>query len=192
LEGRAGGTGLGRLGAALAAGAAALVVARGQLAGLVSAVRRPDRALFWAMLAEGRVLGLQQMVAGLMVLLLYLTAARAGGVTSAALTLTHSGVYPLLFALAWGGSQAVAAAAAQAVGRGDAAGLARVTRRGLGLCVVLAFLPWGAFAACGEPILTWLVRGSPAGAAVLDASARLMGWLAIFFVFDFSINFLSA
>src|SRR5262249_21297459 len=163
LEGRAGGTGLGRLGAALVAAATALVVARRQLAGLVGAARRPDWALFRAMLTEGSVLGLQQTVASLMVLLLYLTAARAGGVTSAALTLTHSGVYPLLFALAWGGSQAVAAAAAQAVGRGDAAGLARVTRRGLGLSVVLAvLLPWGLFAACGGPILAWLVRVSPA------------------------------
>jgi Na+-driven multidrug efflux pump len=187
------GAGLARLGAALAAAAAALAVARGQLGGLAGTVRRPDWALLRAMFREGSVLGLQQTVAGLMVLLLYLTAARAGGVTSAALTLTHSGVYPLLFALAWGGSQAVAAAAAQAVGRGDAAGLARVTRRCLGLSAVLAVvLPWGAFATCGGPILAWLVRGSPAGAAVLDASGRLMGWLAVFFVFDFAINFLSA
>jgi Na+-driven multidrug efflux pump len=187
------GAGLARLAAALAAAAAALVVVRGQLAGLVGAVRRPDWALFRAMLSEGSVLGLQQMVASLMVLLLYLIAAPAGGVTSAALTLTHSGVYPLLFALAWGGSQAVAAAAAQAVGRGDAAGLARVTRQCLGLSVVLAVvLPWGAFAVCGGPILAWLVRGSPASSAVLDASVRLMGWLALFFVFDFAINFLSA
>jgi Na+-driven multidrug efflux pump len=138
------------------------------------------------------VLGLQQAVASLMVLLLYLTAGRAGDVTSAALTLTHSGVYPLLFALAWGGSQVVAATAAQAVGRGDAAGLARVTRRCLGLAVLAVVLPWGAFAACGGPILTWLVKDTPAGDAVLAASVRMMGWLAVFFVFDFAINFLSA
>jgi Na+-driven multidrug efflux pump len=187
------GAGLARLGAALAAAAAALAVARGQLGGLVGTVRRPDWALLRAMLTEGSVLGLQQAVASLMVLLLYLNAARAGDVASAALTLTHSGVYPLLFAMAWGGSQVVAAAAAQAVGRGDAAGLARVTRRCLGLSAVLAVvLPWGAFAACGGPILSWLVRGSPAGDDVLAASLRLMGWLAIFFVFDFAINFLSA
>jgi Na+-driven multidrug efflux pump len=187
------GAGLARLGAALVAVAAALVVARGQLGGLVGTVRRPDRALLRAMLTEGSVLGLQQTLATLMVLLLYLTAARTGGVTSAALTLTHSGVYPVLFALAWGGSQAVAAAAAQAVGRGDAAGLASITRRCLGLSAVLAVvLPWGAFATCGGPILAWLVRGSPVGGAVLDASVRLMGWLAVFFVFDFAINFLSA
>jgi Na+-driven multidrug efflux pump len=187
------GAGLARLGAALAAAAAALAVVRGRLGGLAGAVRRPDWALFRAMLTEGSVLGLQQTVAGLMVLLLYLTAARAGGVTAAALTLTHAGVYPLLFALAWGGSQAVAAAAAQAVGRGDAAGLARVTRRCLGLSAVLAVvLPWGAFAAWGGPVLAWLVRGSPAGDALLTASARLMGWLAVFFVFDLAVNFLSA
>src|SRR5262249_45691704 len=139
------GAGLARLVAALAAAAAALFVARGQLAGLVGAVRRPDWALFRAMLSEGSVLGLQQLVAGLMVWLRSLAAARAGGVPSAALTLTHSGIYPLLFALAWGGSQAIAVAAAQAVGRGDAAGLARVTRQCLGLSVVLAVvLPWGA------------------------------------------------
>src|SRR6516162_5976536 len=165
------GAGLARLGAALAAAAAALAVVRGHLGGLgglVGAARRPDWALFRAMLTEGSVLGLQQTVASLMVLLLYVTAARAGGVTSAALTLTHSGVYPLLFALAWGGSQAVAAAAAQAVGRGDTAGLARVTRRCLGLSVVLAVvLPWGVFAACGGTVLAWLVRESPAGGAVL-------------------------
>src|SRR5262249_59742516 len=133
--GAVGGPGLARLGAALAAGAAALVVARGQLAGLVSAVRRPDRALFRAMLAEGSVLGLQQMVAGLMVLLLYLTAARAGGVTSAALTLTHSGIYPLLFALAWGGSQAIDVPPAPPGARADPPGLAPATRPGLRLRV---------------------------------------------------------
>jgi Na+-driven multidrug efflux pump len=187
------GAGLARLGAALAAAAAALAVARSQLGGLVGTVRRPDWALFRAMLAEGSVLGLQQAVASLMVLLLYLTAGRAGDVTSAALTLTHSGVYPLLFALASGCSQVVAAAAAQAVGRGDAAGLARVTRRCLGLSTVLAVvLPWGAFVVCGGPILAWLARGTPTGHAVLAVAVRLMGWLAVFFVFDFAISFLSA
>jgi Na+-driven multidrug efflux pump len=53
-------------------------------------------------------------------------------------------------------------------------------------------LPWGAFAACGGPVLAWLVRDNPAGGAVLTASVGLMGWLAVFFVFDFAINFLSA
>jgi Na+-driven multidrug efflux pump len=187
------GAGLARLGAALAAAAAALALARGQLVGLVGTVRRPDWALFRAMLTEGSVLGLQQAVASLMVLLLYLNAGRAGDVATAALTLTHSGVYPLLFALAWGGSQVVAAAAAQAVGRRDTSGLARVTLRCLGLSAPLAIvLPWSAFAACGGPILAWLVRGTPAGDAVLAASVCLMGWLAVFFVFDFAINFLSA
>src|SRR5262249_36743544 len=132
------GAGLARLGAALVAAGAALAIARGRLDGLLGAVRRPDRALLRALVTEGGVLGLQQLVAGLMVLLLYLAAARAGGVTAAALTLTHSGVYPLLFALAWGGSQALGAAAAQAIGRGDAAALARVTRRCLRLSAVLA------------------------------------------------------
>jgi Na+-driven multidrug efflux pump len=156
-------------------------------------VRRPDRALLRAMLAEGGVLGLQQVVAGLMVLLLYLTAGRAGDVLSAALTLTHSGVYPLLFAFAWGTSQALGAAAAQAVGRGDHRGLRRVTWHSLGLSAVLAFaLPWGAFAACGGPLLGWLVGGSPAAGALRAAALRLMGLLAVFFVFDFAINFLSA
>jgi hypothetical protein len=139
------------------------------------------------------VLGLQQVLAGVMVLLLYVTAARAGEVTSAALTLTHSGVYPLLFCFAWGSSQAVGAAAAQAAGRGDSRELARVTRRCLGLSALLAVaLPWGAFAVYGRPTLGWLVGDSSAGAAVLDASERLMGLLAVFFVFDFAINFLSA
>jgi Na+-driven multidrug efflux pump len=187
------GAGLARLAAALVAVAAALAVARGQLGGLVGAVRRPDWALLRTMFTEGGVLGLQQAVAGLMVLLLYLAAARAGGGTSAALTLTHSGVYPLLFALAWGGSQAVAAAAAQATGRGDVAGLTRITRRCLALSAVLAVaLPWGAFAAFGGQVVAWLARGTPAGDDVSAASVRLMGWLAVFFVFDFAINFLSA
>jgi Na+-driven multidrug efflux pump len=109
------------------------------------------------------------------------------------LTLTHSCVYPLLFAFAWGTSQAVGAAAANAIARGDNRELGRVTRRCLGLSVVLAFaLPWGVFALCGRPALAWLVGGSPSGAAILTTSVRLMGLLAVFFVFDFAINFLSA
>jgi Na+-driven multidrug efflux pump len=187
------GAGLARLGAALTAAAAALVVARAEFGGFAGAFRRPDRALLGAMLSEGCVLGLQQVAASLMVLLLYLTAARAGDVPSAALTLTHSGLYPLLFSFAWGSSQAVGAAAAQAVGRGDPRALARVTRLGLALSTVFAFfLPWGAFAACAEPTLAWLVGGGPARDAVLAASWRLMGLLGVFFVVDFAINFLSA
>jgi Na+-driven multidrug efflux pump len=187
------GAGLARLGAALAAAAVALAVARPELGGFVAALRRPDRALLRAMLAEGSVLGLQQVVASLMVLLLYLVAGRAGDVMSAALTLTHSGIYPLLFAFAWGSSQAVGAAAAQAVARGDPRELARATRLCLGLSAVLAFaLPWGLFAACGGPTLAWLVGGGPTGGAVLAASGRFMALLAVFFVFDFAINFLSA
>jgi Na+-driven multidrug efflux pump len=187
------GAGLARLAAALAAAAATVVVARAEFGGFVGAVRRPDRALLWAMLSEGSVLGLQQAVAALMVLLLYYAATRAGDVTSAALTLTHSGVYPLLFAFAWGSSQAVGVAAAQAVGRGEARELARVTWLGLGLSVVLAFaLPWGTFAAYGKPTLAWLSSGSRTDGVVLAASVRLMGLLALFFVFDFAINFLSA
>jgi Na+-driven multidrug efflux pump len=193
LPGSVAGAGLARLGSALAAAAAALAAARAELPGLAVAVRRPDRALLRAMVAEGSVLGLQQVLAGLMVLLLYLTAGRSGEVLSAALTLTHSGVYPLLFAFAWGSSQALGAAAAQAVGRGDARGLRRVTWHCLGLSAVLAFaLPWGAFAACGGPLLGWLVGGGPAAGAVRVAALRLMALLAIFFVFDFAINILSA
>jgi Na+-driven multidrug efflux pump len=187
------GVGLARLGAALAAAAAAVAVARAEFGGLVGAVRRPNRALLRAMVAEGSVLGLQQVVAGLVVLLLYFSALRSGDVALAALTLTHSGLYPLLFSFAWGSSQAVSAAAAQAVGRGDSRELARVIWRCLGLSAVLAFaLPWGAFAAWGRPALAWLIGGSPTGGAVLAASVRLMGLLAVFFVFDFAINFLSA
>jgi hypothetical protein len=187
------GVGLARLGAALAAAAAALVVARIEFGGFGGAVCRPDRALLRAMLSEGSVLGLQQVLAALMVLSLYVRAARAGNVTSAALTLTHAGVYPLLFCFAWGSSQAVGAAAVQAVGRGDSRELARVTWLGLGLAALLAVaLPWGTFAVCGRPTLSWLVGGSAAGGAVRDASERLMGLLAVFFVFDFAINFLSA
>jgi Na+-driven multidrug efflux pump len=192
------GAGLARLVAALAAVAAALAIARAHFATgqppATAAGRAPgQRALLWAMLGEGSVLGLQQVVAGLMVLLLYLSAAGAGAVTSAALTLTHMGVYPLLFAFAWGSSQAVGAAAAQAVGRGDGRELARITRLGLALSAGLAFaLPWGAYAACGGRALAWLVEGRPSGGAVLGASMQFMGLLAVFFVFDFAINFLSA
>jgi Na+-driven multidrug efflux pump len=187
------GAGLARLGAALAAAAAALAVARIEFGGLGGVVCRPDRASLRAMLSEGSVLGIQQVLAGLMVLALYTTAARAGDVVSAALTLTHSGVYPLLFCFAWGSSQAVGAAAAQAVGRGDSRELARVTRLCLGLSAVMAFaLPWGAFAVYGRHALAWILGDSAAGGAVLGASERLMGLLAVFFVFDFAINFLSA
>jgi Na+-driven multidrug efflux pump len=187
------GVGLARLGAALTAVAAALAVARAEFGGLGRLVRRPDPALLRAMFNEGSVLGLQQVVASLMVLLLYLMAARAGDLTSAALTLTHSGVYPLLFAFAWGGSQAISAAAAQALGRRDAAELAHATWRCLGLSAVLAFaLPWGAFAAFGTPTLDWVVGDSPGSGAVLAASLRFMSLLAVFFLFDFAINFLSA
>jgi Na+-driven multidrug efflux pump len=187
------GAGLARLGAALAAVAAALVIARSEFGGLVRLIRRPDPALFWTMFSQGSVLGLQQVVASLMVLLLYLTAARAGNITSAALTLTHSGLYPFLFAFAWGSTQTVAAATAQAVGRGDRAALVRSTWLCLGLATVLAIaLPWGAFAVCGRPALAWLVGHTSASDEVLAASGHFMMLLAVFFVFDFAINFLSA
>ena len=187
------GAGLARLGAALAAIAATLAVVRADFGGLVAAIRRPNWALLRAMLVEGSLIGLQQVVAGFIVLLLYLTASRAGNITTAALTLTHSGVYPLLFSFAWGCSQVVGAAAAQAIGRGDYRELARVTRCCLGLSAVLAFLlPWGAFAVCGRPALAWLIGGSPSSGAILTASVRWMGLLAVFFLFDFAINFLSA
>src|SRR5262249_32146543 len=92
-----------------------------------------------------------------------------------------------------GSSQAVGSAAAQAVGRGDARELARVTWLGLGLSVVLALaLPWGVYAAYGRPALAWLVEGNPAGDAVLAASQHFLSLLAIFFVVDFAITFLSA
>jgi Na+-driven multidrug efflux pump len=187
------GAGLARLGAALAAIAATLAVVRTDFAGLVAAIRRPNWKLLRAMFAEGSLIGLQQVVAGFTVMLLYLTASRAGNITTAALTLTHSGVYPLLFSFAWGTSQVVGAAASQAIGRGDGRELARVTRYCLGLSAVLAFLlPWGAFAVCGRPALAWLIGGSPSGAAILTASVRWMGLLAVFFLFDFAVNFLSA
>jgi Na+-driven multidrug efflux pump len=87
----------------------------------------------------------------------------------------------------------VGAAAAQAIGRGDRRELARVTRRCLGLSAVMAFtLPWGLFAVCGRPALAWLIGTGPSGGAILSASVRCMGLLAVFFVFDFAINFLSA
>jgi Na+-driven multidrug efflux pump len=187
------GAGLARLGAALATAAAALAVSRAEVGGLLKMVRWPELALLRAMVAEGSLLGVQQVVASLMVLGLYLATARAGHVESAALTLTNSGVYPLLFAFAWGGSQVVGAAAAQAAGRGDARELAHVTWRCLGLSAVLAFaVPWGAFVACGHATLAWLVGDNPTGSEVLVASVRFMGGLAVFFVFDFAINFLSA
>jgi Na+-driven multidrug efflux pump len=187
------GAGLARLGAALVAIAATFAVARGELGGLVAAIRGPNRALLRAMFTEGSMLGLQQVVAGFLVLALYLTAIRAGNITSAALTLTHSGIYPLLFSFAWGSAQVIGVAAAQAIGRGDNRELVRVTRRCLGLSAVLAFLlPWGVFAVCGRPALAWLIGGSPSAGAMLTASVRLMGLLAVFFVFDFAINFLSA
>jgi Na+-driven multidrug efflux pump len=191
-----GGVGLARFGAAVVAAAAALALAggaRAEFGCLGGPPWRGDRALLWSMFAEGSVLGCQQVVAGLMVVMLYLATGGAGDVTSAALTLTHGGAYPLLFAFAWGNSQAVGAAAAQAVGRRDSRELARVIRMGLGLAVVLAVaLPWGAYGACGKPALAWLVANNPDGAAMLAASVRFMGLLAIFFVFDFAINFLSA
>jgi Na+-driven multidrug efflux pump len=187
------GVGVARLGAAVVAVAVALAVARNEVRGLVTSVCRPDRSLLWSMVSEGSVLGLQQVAAGLMVLVLYFRATGAGTVTSAALTLTHSGVYPLLFALAWGSSQAVGAAATLAVGRGDAREFVRVTWLGLGFSAGLAFvLPWGIYALYGRTALALLVDGSPTGSAVLAVSVRCMGSLAIFFVFDFAINYLSA
>ncbi len=188
------GAGLARLGAALVAIAATLAVARGELGGIVAPARRqPNWALLRAMFAEGSMLGLQQVVAGFIVFSLYLTAIRAGNIMSAALTLTHSGVYPLLFSFAWGSAQVVGAAAAQAIGRGDNRELVCVTRRCLGLSAILAFLlPWGVFAICGQPVLAWLIGGSPSRVEILIVSGRLMDLLAVFFVFDFAINFLSA
>jgi Na+-driven multidrug efflux pump len=187
------GTGVARLGAALAAITLAFAVARGEWGCIAASIRRPNRSLLWAMLTEGSMFGLQQVVAGLIVLMLYLTAIRAGDVTSAALSLTHSGVYPLLFSFAWGSSQVVGTAAAQAIGNGDHRELTRVTWRCLGFAAVLAFLlPWGMFAVCGRSILAWLIGDNPNGDTILTASLRLMTLLAVFFVFDFAINFLSA
>jgi Na+-driven multidrug efflux pump len=187
------GAGVARLGAALAVAAGVLAIARTEFRYLLGSVRRLDPALLRTMVSEGSVLGLQQVVAGLMVLLLYFRAARVGAVEATALTLTHSGVYPLLFAFAWGSSQAVGAAAALAVGRGNARELVRVTWLGLGLAAGLAFaLPWGAYALFGRTALPWLVESSPTGSAVLAVSVRFMDTLAVFFVFDFAINYLSA
>jgi hypothetical protein len=57
----------------------------------------------------------------------------------------------------------------------------------------LAFaLPWGAYAVFGRTALPWLVEGSPTGGEVLAVAVRFMDALAIFFVFDFAINYLSA
>jgi Na+-driven multidrug efflux pump len=187
------GAGVARLGAALAVAAAVLAIARTEFRDIVGSGRRLDRALLRTMVSEGSVLGLQQVVACLMVLLLYLRAAGVDAVSSTALTLTHSGVYPLLFAFAWGSTQAVGAAAALAVGRGNARELARVTWLGLGLAAGLAFaLPWGAYALFGRAALPCLVECSPTGSSVLAVSVRLMDALAVFFVFDFAINYLSA
>ncbi len=187
------GAGLARLAAALAGITAALAVARAEFWRLVESPQRPDRALLGTVLGEGSLFGLQQVVATLMVVLLHFRAAGAGHVTAAALTLTHAGVYPLLFCLAWGSSQAVGAAAAQAIGSGDARELARVTRLGLAFAIVLAVaLPWGVYAVCGRLALAWLVEGAPAGPPLLAAILHFMSLLAVFFVFDFAINFLSA
>jgi Na+-driven multidrug efflux pump len=187
------GAGVARLGAAVAVFAVTVAVVRTEFRGFLGPGRRSDRALLWRMFTEGSALGLQQVAAGLTVVFLYLAVAGAGDVTAAALTLTHSGIYPLLFAFAWGLSQAVGAAAAQAVGRRDARELTRIIWLSLGLSAVLVgALPWGAYALCGRQTLAWLVEDSPESQAVLAASERFMGLLAIFFVFDFAINFLSA
>jgi Na+-driven multidrug efflux pump len=185
--------GLVRLAGALAAVTAALAVARAEFRRLVESPQWPDRAMVWTVLGEGSLLGSQQVVAGLMVLLLYIRAAGVGAVTASALTLTLAGVYPFLFCFAWGSSQAVGAAASQAVGRRDVRELARIVWLGLALAMVLAFaLPWGVYAACGRRTLAWLVEGNPAGPDLLAAILYFMSWLAVFFVFDFAINFLSA
>jgi Na+-driven multidrug efflux pump len=169
------------------------VVARAEFRRLMESPRCPDRVLLWTVLGEGCLLGLQQVVAGLMVLLLHIRAAGFGAVTESALTLTHAGVYPLLFCFAWGTSQAVGAAASQAVGRGDIRELARIVWLGLAVAMVLGFaLPWGVYAGCGKWTLAWLVAGNPAGPALLATILHFMSWLAVFFVFDFAINFLSA
>jgi Na+-driven multidrug efflux pump len=185
--------GLVRLAAALAAVMATLAVARSEFRRLVESPRQPDRAMLRTVLGEGSLLGVQQVVAGLMVLLLYIRAIGVGVVTASALTLTLAGVYPLLFCFAWGSTQAVGAAASQAVGRGDARELVRIVWLGLTLAMVPAFaLPWGVYAVCGRPTLAWLVEGNPAGPALLAAILHFMSWLTVFFVFDFAINFLSA
>jgi Na+-driven multidrug efflux pump len=183
------GAGVARLGAALAVAAGVFAIAQTEFRDIVGSVRRFDRALLRSMVAEGSVFGLQQVVAGVMVLLLYFRAASVGAIEATALTLTHSGVYPLLFAFAWGSSQAVGAAAALAVGRGNARELARITWLGLGLAAGLAFaLPWGIYALIGRAVLPRLIESS----AVLAVAVRFMEALAIFFVVDFAINYLSA
>jgi Na+-driven multidrug efflux pump len=187
------GASVARLGAAVALAVGTLAIARTELRAIVASVPRIDRTLLWTMVTEGSALGVQQVVASLMVLLLYFRAASCGDVTLAALTLTHSGVYPLLFAAAWGVSQAVGAAAALAVSRGNARQLDRVAWLGLAVAAGPALaLPWVVYALCGRATLGWLVQGSPAGSAALIVSVRFMDSLAIFFVFDFAINYLSA
>jgi Na+-driven multidrug efflux pump len=185
------GAGLARLGAALAVVVGILAIVRSEFAAIRGSVCRFDWGLLWSMLTEGGTLGLQQVVAGVMVLLLYFRAS-SNDVISAALSLTHSGVYPLLFAAAWGSSQAVSAAAALAVGRGNGREFMRVTWLGLVLTAGLACaLPWGVYALFGRTILAWLVEGCPTGNAVLIVSVHFMDALVIFFVFDFAINYLS-
>jgi Na+-driven multidrug efflux pump len=187
------GAALARVAAAAAVVAGVLVIGCTELRAILGSVRRVDRALLWTMVTEGATLGLQQVVAGLMVWLLYYQATSGGAVTSAALTLTHSGVYPLLFAAAWGGSQAVGAAAALAVGRGNGKEFVRLAWLGLVLTAGPAVaLPWGAYALIGPATLAWLVEGTATGTEVLIVSLRFMQALAIFFVFDFAINYLSA
>jgi Na+-driven multidrug efflux pump len=187
------GAGVARLAAAVAVVVGALSIARSEFQAIVGSARRIDRTLLGRMVTEGSTLGLQQVLAGLMVVLLYLRAAGGDNVTSAALSLAHSGVYPLLFAVAWGSSQAVGVAAALALGRGNVTEFVRVTWLGLGLAAVPALaLPWGAYALYGRATLGWLVEGSPMGSAVLDVSMHFMEALAIFFVCDFAVNYLSA
>jgi Na+-driven multidrug efflux pump len=186
------GAAMARIGAAAAIVAGVLVMARTELRAILASAGRVDWALLWTLVCEGSTLGLQQVVAGLMVWLLYYRAAGGGDVPCAALTLTHSGVYPVLFAVAWGTSQAVGAAAALAVGRGNGKAFARVAWLGLGLAAAPAFaLPWGAYALIGPATLGWLVEGSTTGTEVLTLSLLCMRTLAIFFVVDFAVNYLS-
>jgi hypothetical protein len=106
----------------------------------------------------------------------------------------------VLFLAAGGGMLGLAvavagavAAAAQAVGRRDARELACITWLGHGLPALwVGALPWGAYALCGRQTLAWRVGGSPESQAVLAAFERFMGLLAIFFVCDIAITFLSA
>jgi Na+-driven multidrug efflux pump len=188
------GVGVARLAASAVAIMGVLAIARTDFHAIVESVRRLDRALLWKMVTEGSSLGLQQVFAGLMVLLLYFRAASGGGgVTSAALSLAHSGVYPLLFATAWGSSQAVGIAAALALGRGNGREFVHVAWLGLGLASGPALaLPWGAYALYGRATLGRFVGGSPTASATLDISMQFMDALAIFFFCDFAINYLSA